>query len=135
MGEAAQIIIGGLLQGSVFAVVALGFSLVFRVTGSINLSQGAFCILGALTMHSLQQSFGWPAVPAAAGTLAITALTGVAVGAATFVPALARLPPSSMLILTAGLLTLLPVLYVASFGPAVWLADRDVLNFTTVQRF
>ncbi len=116
MGEAAQIIIGGLLQGSVFAVVALGFSLVFRVTGSINLAQGAFCILGALTMHSLEQSLGWPAMPAAAGTLAITALTGVAVGAATFVPALARLPASSMLILTAGLLTLLEGLCLVIWG-------------------
>jgi len=116
VGEAAQIIIGGLLQGSVFAVVALGFSLVFRVTGSINLAQGAFCILGALTMHSLEQSLGWPAMPAAAGTLAITALTGVAVGAATFVPALARLPASSMLILTAGLLTLLEGLCLVIWG-------------------
>ena len=43
----ASIIIGGLLQGSVFAIIALGFALVFRVTGVINLSQGAFCIVGA----------------------------------------------------------------------------------------
>jgi hypothetical protein len=33
MEQAIQIIIGGLVQGSVFAVVALGLSLVFRVTG------------------------------------------------------------------------------------------------------
>ena len=39
---AIQIVIGGLLQGSLFALVALGFALVFRMTGVINLSQGAF---------------------------------------------------------------------------------------------
>jgi ABC-type branched-subunit amino acid transport system permease subunit len=105
MEEAAQIVIGGLLQGSVFAIVALGFSLVFRVTGSINLSQGAFCIVGALAMYSFEMTFGWPALPAAAAAVAVTAAAGLAIGAASFVPALSRLPPSSMLILTAGLLT------------------------------
>ena len=50
----APIIIGGLLQGSVFAIIALGFALVYRVTGVINLSQGAFCIVGALSMYTLE---------------------------------------------------------------------------------
>ncbi len=54
MNQFIQIVIGGLLQGSVFAVVALGFSLVYRVTGVINLSQGAFCVVGALMMYTLQ---------------------------------------------------------------------------------
>jgi branched-chain amino acid transport system permease protein len=40
-----QIVIGGLLQGGVFAIVALGFSLVYRVTNVVNLAQGAFCVL------------------------------------------------------------------------------------------
>ncbi len=116
MEEAAQIIIGGLLQGSVFAIVALGFSLVFRVTGSINLSQGAFCILAALAAVTLEQTLGWPVALAAAGAIAITAAAGFAVGAATFVPALARLPMSSMLILTAGLLTTLEGLSLVIWG-------------------
>ena len=116
MGEAAQIVIGGVLQGSVFAVVALGFTLVFRVTNAINLSQGAFCILGALAMFSLEQSFGWPVAAAAAGAVAATAALGALVGAATFVPALSRLPASSMFILTAGLLTLLERLALVLWG-------------------
>ncbi len=116
MQQAAQTIIGGLLQGSVFALVALGFSLIFRVTGSINLSQGAFCILGALTVVSLEQTFGWPAPLAIAGAIIITAAAGLAIGAAIFVPALGRLPPSSMLILTAGLLTTLEGLALVIWG-------------------
>ena len=66
----ASIIVGGLLQGSVFAIIALGFALVFRVTGVINLSQGAFCIVGALTMYTLEQTLGWPAPLAALGAVA-----------------------------------------------------------------
>ncbi len=103
----ASIIIGGLLQGSVFAIIALGFALVFRVTGVINLSQGAFCIVGALTMYTLEQTLTWPAPLAALGAVVATTAFGTALGAATFVPALARLPNSSMLMLTAGLLTLI----------------------------
>ena len=103
----APIIVGGLLQGSVFAIVALGFALVYRVTGVINLSQGAFCIVGALSMYTLEVTLGWPAPLAALGGVVGTTLLGTALGAATFVPALSRLPNSSMLMLTAGLLTLI----------------------------
>jgi branched-chain amino acid transport system permease protein len=103
----APIIIGGLLQGSVFAIVALGFALVYRVTGVINLSQGAFCVVGALTMYTLELTLGWPVPLAALGGVLGTTAFGAALGAATFVPALSRLPNSSMLMLTAGLLTLM----------------------------
>ncbi len=107
MNLAIQIVIGGLLQGAVFAVIALGFSLVFRVTGVINLSQGAFCVLGALLMYTFQVALGWPVLMAALAASLGTGLFGLALGAATFVPALPRLPPSSMLVMTAGLLTLI----------------------------
>ncbi len=69
MNQFIQIVIGGLLQGSVFAVVALGFSLVYRVTGVINLSQGAFCIVGALMMYSLEVDLGLPAPLAFVGAV------------------------------------------------------------------
>jgi branched-chain amino acid transport system permease protein len=112
----SAIIVGGLLQGSVFAIVALGFALVFRVTGVINLSQGAFCIVGAFSMYTLQQTLGWPTALAALAAIAGTTLFGTALGAATFVPALARLPHSSMLMLTAGLLTLIEGLVLVVWG-------------------
>jgi branched-chain amino acid transport system permease protein len=105
--QAIQIIIGGLLQGAVFAVLALGFSLVFRVTGVINLAQGGFCVLGALLMYSLQVSWGLPVPVALTGAVFGTFLGGLILGITTFVPALARLPVSSILVMTAGLLTLI----------------------------
>ena len=107
MSGIIQIIIGGLLQGGVFAIVALGFSLVYRVTNVVNLSQGAFCVLGAMGMYYFQVEFGWPILPAALAAVACSTLFGLAVGACTFVPAVSRLPGSSALVLTAGLLTFL----------------------------
>ncbi|MGB7035743.1 MAG: branched-chain amino acid ABC transporter permease [Xanthobacteraceae bacterium] len=112
----APIIVGGLLQGSVFAMVALGFALVYRVTGVINLSQGAFCIVGALTMYTPALTLHWPMPLAALGAVLATTAFGAALGAATFVPALSRLPNSSMLMLTAGLLTLIEGVVLVVWG-------------------
>ena len=107
MSGILQIVIGGLLQGGVFAIVALGFSLVYRVTNVVNLSQGAFCVLGAMGMYYFQVVFGWPVLPAAVAAVVASTAFGVLVGALTFVPAVTRIPTSSVLVLTAGLLIFL----------------------------
>lgn len=115
MDQFAQILVGGILQGGVFAIVALEITLVYRVTGIINLVQGGFCIIGALCLYSFENSFGWPLPLAFVAAIAVTTLFGLAMGAATFVPSLARLPNSSMLMLTAGLLT-----FVNGLALVVW---------------
>ncbi len=43
----AQDLVNGLLAGGIFAVVALGFSLVWGIMNIINLAHGAFIMLGA----------------------------------------------------------------------------------------
>jgi branched-chain amino acid transport system permease protein len=106
MAAALAIAIGGLVQGAVFGLVAIGFALVYRVTGTVNLAQGAFVILGALTMYSFEQTLGLPVPLAAAAALAVAALVGFVFAVAVFAPGLRRLPPSGMVILTGGLLTL-----------------------------
>ena len=107
MLEFLQICIGGLVVGSTYAVIALGFSLVYRVTGAINLSQGGFAIVAAMIGYTLGVAWGWPlwiAIPAA---VAVTVGIGMALGAFTFVPALDRLSNANVLMLTAGLLTMI----------------------------
>lgn len=116
MGTFVQILVGGVMQGAIFALVALGFSLVHRVTGVINLSQGAFCVVGALVAYTMQVRWGWPAAAAALGAVFATAGGGAVLGAAAFVPGLSRLSNSNMLMLTAGLLTLLEGLVLVVWG-------------------
>lgn len=107
MTDFLQITLNGILVGIMYALIALGFSLVYRVTSVINLSQGGFCILGALGAYALEVNAGW-GLPAAflVSTLAVT-LIGAAIAAFVFVPGLHRLSNANMLMLTAGLLTLL----------------------------
>ena len=108
MNQFIQIVINGLLQdGIVFAIVALGFCLVYRVTGVINLAQGAFCVLGALLMYTLQTTLHLPVALAFVIAALGTAAVGLVLGVVSFVPALSKLPNSSVLMLTTGILTLI----------------------------
>lgn len=118
-----QILSGGVAVGATYALVALGIYLVYRVTGVINLAQGAFCILGALAAYSLHTSLGWGTGLAALGGVAITTAVGTALGAVTFVPGLSRLSNGSMLMLTAGLLTAIEGLLLAGWGSQPYVLD------------
>lgn len=115
MDQAISILIGGLLQGGVFGLVAIGFALVYRVTGAINLAQGAFVVLGALLLYSFQATFGWPLYFAVLGAMAIALAVG-ALTAFVFTFGWRRLPPSGMVMLTAGMLTLFTGLMLLVWG-------------------
>ena len=106
MQQALEIIIGGLLQGGAFALVALGFALIFRVTGTINLAQGAFVVVGALLLYTFHQVLFWPLSLAFLASLLVTVIVGTLLATYILEPALRKLPPSGMVILTAGMLTL-----------------------------
>ena len=53
-----QFLITGLTIGSVYAMVAVGFNIIYNVTEIINLAQGEFVVLGGLVMVFLQASVG-----------------------------------------------------------------------------
>lgn len=42
-----QLVVQGLVSGSVYALVALGFVLIYKATGVINFAQGEFVLIGA----------------------------------------------------------------------------------------
>jgi branched-chain amino acid transport system permease protein len=113
--EFLQICIGGLVVGSIYAVIALGFSLVYRVTGAINLSQGGFALLAAMIGYTLAVAAGFPLWLAIPLAVAATVAVGIVIGAFTFAPALARLSNANVLMLTAGLLTA-----IEGFSLVVW---------------
>ena len=54
----AQDLVNGILAGGIFAVVALGFSLVWGIMNIINLAHGSFIMLGAYTTYQLVTTFG-----------------------------------------------------------------------------
>jgi branched-chain amino acid transport system permease protein len=113
--EFVQIAIGGLVVGSIYAAIALGFSLIFRVTGAINLSQGGFALVSAMVGYTFGVSWGWPLIAAIPAAVIVTVIAGVVLARFTFVPALARLSNANVLMLTAGILTM-----IEGFSLVVW---------------
>ncbi|MDH5750817.1 MAG: branched-chain amino acid ABC transporter permease [Deltaproteobacteria bacterium] len=51
----AEVIIGGLLTGVLYSLVALGFVLIFKASGVFNFSQGAMVLFAALTLVGLME--------------------------------------------------------------------------------
>ena len=61
-----EVLIAGLLSGVMYALVALGFVLIFKASGVFNFAQGAMVFFAALTAVGLQEKFDlslWVAVP------------------------------------------------------------------------
>jgi branched-chain amino acid transport system permease protein len=48
-----QLILSGLTVGSIYALVAMGFSIIYSTTRVINFAQGGFSMLGGMLMYSL----------------------------------------------------------------------------------
>jgi branched-chain amino acid transport system permease protein len=60
MGIALQLLFTGLGMGSIYALVALGFVLIYRATHVVNFAQGDFAMLGAFSMVVLCVDLGLP---------------------------------------------------------------------------
>jgi branched-chain amino acid transport system permease protein len=51
--QIVQYCLSGITVGSVYAIVAIGFNIIYNTTGIINFAQGEFLVLGAMTAVSL----------------------------------------------------------------------------------
>ncbi len=47
-------------MGSIYALVALGFNIIYNATGIINFAQGEFVMLGGMLMVLFASTLGWP---------------------------------------------------------------------------
>lgn len=72
-----QLVISGLALGSIYALVALGFSLLYKASKILNFAQGEFISLGAFITFSLFTAWHFPWWLAILGGVAGTALLGI----------------------------------------------------------
>lgn len=71
--QIAQFLISGLALGSLYALLALSFVAIYRVSGIINLAQGELVMLGTLITVSLHNQLGLPL----AALVAVLAVIGM----------------------------------------------------------
>ena len=69
-----QYFLSGITKGSIYAVVAIGFNLIYSATGILNFAQGEFVMLGGMVAVSL--AFFLPLPVAVAAAVVFVALLG-----------------------------------------------------------
>lgn len=72
-----QFLVSGITNGSIYALIALGFCLIQNATGLVNFAQGDFVMLGAMITVTLFQAWGLPMPAAFLLASAAVALVGV----------------------------------------------------------
>ncbi|MEE8515971.1 MAG: branched-chain amino acid ABC transporter permease [Alphaproteobacteria bacterium] len=60
MEQLAQLVISGLATGSIYALAAMGFTLLWQASGTINFAQGEFVMLPAFIILAGMEWFGLP---------------------------------------------------------------------------
>jgi len=96
-----EVLIGGLLAGVMYSLVALGFVLIFKASGVFNFAQGAMVLFAALTFVSLEER-GLPPWAALIATLVVMLLLALVIERVVLRP-LVNQPAISLLMATIGL--------------------------------
>ncbi|MDQ0474711.1 branched-chain amino acid ABC transporter permease [Labrys wisconsinensis] len=96
-----EVLVGGLLSGVMYSLVAIGFVLIYKTSGVLNFAQGAMLLFAALTFVSLVER-GVPFALALALTSAAMVLLGIAIERTVLRP-LVNKPPITLFMATLGL--------------------------------
>jgi branched-chain amino acid transport system permease protein len=115
VNEFLQIAFGGLALGARYALVALGFVIIYKATGVINFAQGALLALGAYLTYALINDASLPFVLAVLIGCVATAL----IGASTERLVLRRMvgqPVFAVIMITIGLLFIVDQVITAIWG-------------------
>lgn len=96
-----EVLVGGLLSGVMYSLVAIGFVLIYKTSGVLNFAQGAMLLFAALTFVSLVER-GVPFSLALIITFAIMVVLGMAIERAVLRP-LVNKPPITLFMATLGL--------------------------------
>jgi branched-subunit amino acid ABC-type transport system permease component len=95
-----QYLFAGLTIGSIYALAALGFTLVYNARGVVNFAQGDFLMLGGMVTATLVP-LGWPLPVAIMAAILITIVCAALLQRFAIAPA-RRADPVSLIIITIG---------------------------------
>jgi len=112
-----EVLIGGLLSGVMYALVALGFVLIYKASGVFNFAQGAMVFFAALTCVGLRD-LGLPLWVAAILTVGVMVLLGLAIEKFVLRPLVAQ-PEITLFMATIGLSFLIEGLAQIVWGTGV----------------
>jgi len=77
VSQLLQYLITGVTLGSIYAMLAIGFNIIYNVTEIINLAQGEFVMLGGLVMVFFSVGVGIPTFLSFPLTVAVVTIVGI----------------------------------------------------------
>jgi branched-chain amino acid transport system permease protein len=113
--EFLQLCFAGLALGARYALVALGFVIIYRATGVINFAQGGLLAVGAYLTYAFANDAGLPFFLAVVLALAFSALLGAAVERTMLRPMVGQ-PVFAVIMITIGLLFILEQVVTTVWG-------------------
>jgi branched-chain amino acid transport system permease protein len=116
VGLVLQYLVAGLTYGTIYAVVGVGFNIIYNTTGIINFAQGEFVMLGGMTAVTLHRFVPLPL--AIAGAVLVTMGAGALVEV-TCIRWLRKPAVLRMIIITIGLSIALRELALLLWGESV----------------
>ena len=146
VGFFVEVLVGGLLAGVMYSLVALGFVLIYKASGVFNFAQGTMVFFAALTYVSLVER-GWNAWLALLVTLVVMVALGVATERVVLRP-LVNQPQITLFMATIGLTFVLEGLSQLIWGsqphglelgiadvPMEWLSQKWNINVSQFDLF
>ncbi|WP_426114209.1 branched-chain amino acid ABC transporter permease [Massilia sp. PWRC2] len=97
-----EVLIGGLLSGIMYALVAIGFVLIYKASGVFNFAQGAMVFFAALTCVGMVDKWGVPMWLAIALTSVVMIVLGLVIEKVVLRP-LVNQPEITLFMATIGL--------------------------------
>lgn len=110
-----QFLLAGLTAGSMYALVAFGLGLIYRTTSILNIAQGEFSMIGAMTAIFLTAKAGLPLPVAFVLAVAVASLAGLAMERLAVRPTRAY-PTLVVVVMTVGAAMVFQGLVVSTIG-------------------
>jgi branched-chain amino acid transport system permease protein len=110
-----QLVLNGLVIGSIYALVGLGFVIIYKSSAILNFAQGEFLMLGAYVCVAIFHRTRVPILAAFALTLVFAAVLGVLLERVLLRPMIGE-PVISVIMLTLGLASVLKAIVQGIWG-------------------
>ncbi|WMJ86143.1 branched-chain amino acid ABC transporter permease [Anaerocolumna sp. MB42-C2] len=99
-------LINGLRSGSIYALIALGYTMVYGIAKMINFAHGDIIMVGAYTLYVTTAGLNMPVIPAVLLTIVVCAVLGITIEKVAYKP-LRKAPALAVLITAIGMSFLL----------------------------
>lgn len=121
LDQMTQFTLSGIMVGSIYAVIALGYTMVYRATDAINFAQGEFVMLGGMIGVALRGYFGFSIPLVMLLSVLCVTLIGIMLARIT-IYSLKNVNPVDIIIVTIGASILLK-------GSTMMVWGKDAMSF------